>query len=288
MVFQFMFSQQLPEGYQPVLQVVESKDVPTGGRFRMYDGLFRYSNCFIPHDKIIPSVFTAGTKIHVNKYDIVTTSANSRWYVNVIEYKIIEIADISYDFILINQENYQVHDQRIHEMGIRLDSSREPPFKRQRTTLNDSSRIYPASNNITPAKRYPNNTTNNINTTPRRINTSSVIPDNSITPISLLSPFVNKWKICGVCTNRESSRIVNGKKGQLKVFSFELADEKGDAIKITCWDDVVEKLDNVITIGETYYITGEGCVRSKNSRFNVTSHDFEISLNHNCVVSYFC
>ena len=82
-------------------------------------------------------------------------------------------------------------------------------------------------------------------------------------------------------------REVQGKggRGPFKVFNFEVVDKEGSAIRIASFGETAEKVYNQVQKDKTYYISGtSNAIRNANKRFNNTGHDYEISLNSDCVI----
>lgn len=82
-------------------------------------------------------------------------------------------------------------------------------------------------------------------------------------------------------------REVQGKggRGPFKVFNFEVVDKEGSAIRIASFGESAEKAYNQVQKDKTYYISGtSNAIRNANKRFNNTGHDYEISLNSDCVI----
>jgi replication factor A1 len=103
-------------------------------------------------------------------------------------------------------------------------------------------------------------------------------------PISELSPFSKNWVIKGRVTDkdrtpREFTRA-GGAKGQVQ--SIELVDEKGGDIKVTFWNEAVDKY-SFVKKGEVYSLKG-GSVKMKQKKYNNTSHSYEISIDNNPLV----
>lgn len=74
-------------------------------------------------------------------------------------------------------------------------------------------------------------------------------------------------------------------RGNGTVFSFELAEESGQAIKLSAFSEVAESFNSQIEEGKTYFISGNStCIRGANKRFNSTGLDYEISLNADCTL----
>ncbi|KJH50240.1 replication factor-a protein 1 [Dictyocaulus viviparus] len=108
----------------------------------------------------------------------------------------------------------------------------------------------------------------------------------NVTPISMITPYISKWRICGVCTAKEELKTTKARSGagDMKIFSFELTDKDGAAIRITGFNDAAERAYSIIQTDCSYYVTG--CtVKQANKRFNTTGHDYELSLNANAEIA---
>ncbi|VDO83711.1 unnamed protein product [Haemonchus placei] len=100
------------------------------------------------------------------------------------------------------------------------------------------------------------------------------------TPISMITPYISKWRICGLCTAKDELKTTKARSGagDMKVFSFELTDKDGASIRITGFNDAAERAYSIIQTDCSYYIAG-GTVKQANKRFNTTGHDYELSIN---------
>uniref|UniRef100_A0A183V0M0 Replication protein A subunit n=1 Tax=Toxocara canis TaxID=6265 RepID=A0A183V0M0_TOXCA len=99
----------------------------------------------------------------------------------------------------------------------------------------------------------------------------------NLTPIKLITPYVNKWRICGIVTAKEDLKDIRTARGELKVFNFELTDEEGGCIRIAAFAETAEKFYAIVQKGLMYYVSG-GTVKQANKRFNTTGHDYEITI----------
>ncbi|VDL86851.1 unnamed protein product [Nippostrongylus brasiliensis] len=102
----------------------------------------------------------------------------------------------------------------------------------------------------------------------------------NVTPISMITPYINKWRICGLVTSKDDMKTTKARSGSgdMKVFSFELTDKDGASIRITGFNEVAERAYSIIQTDLSYYISG-GTVKQANKRFNTTGHDYELSMN---------
>ncbi|CAD6185800.1 unnamed protein product [Caenorhabditis auriculariae] len=113
--------------------------------------------------------------------------------------------------------------------------------------------------------------------------TSSGNRGEAVTPIAMITPYVNKFRICGVCTTKEEIRNVKSRNGDMRIFNFELTDKNSDTIRLTAFNELAEQMQSVIMENSSYYIAG-GTVRAANKRFNASGHDYEITLRNDSEV----
>ncbi|VDK37177.1 unnamed protein product, partial [Gongylonema pulchrum] len=71
----------------------------------------------------------------------------------------------------------------------------------------------------------------------------------NLTPIKLITPYVNKWRICGMVTAKEEMRTFKTARKETRVFNFEITDEEGGCIRIAAFDDVADKFFSIIQKG---------------------------------------
>ncbi|PIO54287.1 nucleic acid-binding domain protein, partial [Teladorsagia circumcincta] len=108
----------------------------------------------------------------------------------------------------------------------------------------------------------------------------------NVTPIGMITPYISKWRICGLCTAKDELKTTKARSGagDMKVFSFELTDKDGASIRITGFNDAAERAYSIIQTDCSYYIAG-GTVKQANKRFNTTGHDYELSINANTEIA---
>lgn len=80
----------------------------------------------------------------------------------------------------------------------------------------------------------------------------------NITPVCMITPYINKyvinlvlitefrWRICGVIKGKESVREIKSARGPSKVFSFQLMDSAGGLIKICCFGDQADRFNAIL------------------------------------------
>lgn len=124
---------------------------------------------------------------------------------------------------------------------------------------------------ITPKKSI---STPEVKETPKRVKQEE---DNSeITPIKSINPFHNKWVIKGNVVIKSDIRKYSNKKGEGKLFSFEIADESGQ-IKVAAFQECVDIFFPLVEIGRTYTIR-KGSVKMANKQYTNNNSDYEIHL----------
>ncbi|KAF9764133.1 Replication protein A 70 kDa DNA-binding subunit [Nosema granulosis] len=107
--------------------------------------------------------------------------------------------------------------------------------------------------------------------------------DSEITPINAINPFHNKWVIKGNVVLKSDIRKYSNKKGEGKLFSFEIADESGQ-IKVAAFQECVDIFFPLVEIGKTYTIR-KGFVKMANKQYTNNNSDYEIHLDKNSEIS---
>jgi len=114
---------------------------------------------------------------------------------------------------------------------------------------------------------------------------SSSISD-AIVPIKILHPYQNIWTIRARVTSKTPMKEFARKTGTGtgKLFSVDLIDQAGDEIRATAFNEVAEKLFNILEVGNVYIIS-KGDIKVANKKFTTIPHSFEITFNSTTVVS---
>uniref|UniRef100_A0A1I7XQW7 REPA_OB_2 domain-containing protein n=1 Tax=Heterorhabditis bacteriophora TaxID=37862 RepID=A0A1I7XQW7_HETBA len=94
----------------------------------------------------------------------------------------------------------------------------------------------------------------------------------NVTPISMITPYVSKWRICGICTAKEELKTIKSRNGDMKI-----TDRDGGTIRLAGFGETAERAYSIIQTDCSYYIAG-GTVKQANKRFNTTGHDYELTL----------
>eukprot|EP00210_Caulerpa_lentillifera_P005971 g5706.t1 len=98
----------------------------------------------------------------------------------------------------------------------------------------------------------------------------------SITPISALNPYTNRWLILGRCTARAEIRKFTNASGGGQVFSFDVIDSDRGEIRCTIFGEAVDLFFPIIEIGNVYRISK--ATLTKRSKYCHLDHDYEIRL----------
>ncbi|XP_059067580.1 replication protein A 70 kDa DNA-binding subunit A-like [Cryptomeria japonica] len=105
----------------------------------------------------------------------------------------------------------------------------------------------------------------------------------NISPSKALNPFQNKWTIKGHVTNKKKMHQYSTPKSTGQVFSFDMIDDEGTEIRITCFGDVTEMHYHRVEPG-TYYTMSKGCVKEANTKWSKLNSHLEITLDNNSIL----
>lgn len=262
----------------PVLQIMEVRRMakpnnPSDNRFRLRlsDGIFSYSTCINQSqisEKMNNDKLDSGNPVirllrystsHINE----SKGANQRAPLVIIDYEVIA-------------RNLPILGNPTPHTGCAGDyRGLNPTASAHNSSLQGAGG---AQQSHQPAARANPPTPNR-----GRGNANNPAAQN-LTPIKLITPYVNRWRICGVVTAKEEMReIKTAQRGDMKVFNFEITDEQGGCIRLACFNEVAEKFYAIIQKDSMYYVAG-GTVKQANKRFNGTGHDYEISLRNDSEV----
>ncbi|KAL4002081.1 replication factor-a protein 1 (rpa1) family protein [Acanthocheilonema viteae] len=250
---------------RPIVQILEARPLVNSQtepaseaqyfRFRISDGMFSYNSCLNQADiteKIKKDALDQGNPVLRIKYTIKTAQ---KPLLRIMDYEILG-------------RDLPVFGNPVHHSG----------------NPNDYRGLNPNANmhNTRPPQKGGSSVGQNasVRSSSRRL--ANLVGQN-LTPIKLITPYVNKWRICGVVTAKEDLRNIRTARRDMKVFNFELTDEEGGCIRIAAFDDVAEKFYSIIQKGSMFYVSG-GTVKQANKRFNTTGHDYEITIRNDSEV----
>ncbi|XVF48923.1 hypothetical protein PTKIN_Ptkin03bG0227300 [Pterospermum kingtungense] len=104
-----------------------------------------------------------------------------------------------------------------------------------------------------------------------------------IIPIAALNPYQGRWAIKARVTAKGDLRRYNNARGDGKVFSFDLLDSDGGEIRVTCFNNVVDRFYDFIEVGKVYLIS-KGSLKPAQKNFNHLKNEWEIFLESNSTV----
>jgi replication factor A1 len=321
--FYFLAKKQYPPDYKPVLQILVYRTTKNGLRLKIYDGFFISNACYChnpdltsfleQYDRQITPIIrvtdfdseglnneqSAGRPVlNILNFEVLDADASaigintnypiseSAVYDEYMSAQILEPQGIEepYDFAAAPYDNEQAQAPTIPEYD-----SKPTPAKRARIAQPVAAAVPKPSAALTayrdPSKIGVPSTTSHA---PYNQRTADAFAsgDQNITPITLITPFLNRWRICGLCTLKKLRDVNSAQKGPMRVLEFHLSDETGKTIKMTAWNEQADEVDAVVNDSQMYYVSGDqGCIRKKNIRFNYTDCDYEINLNRNCQVA---
>ena len=99
----------------------------------------------------------------------------------------------------------------------------------------------------------------------------------SITPISGLNMYANRWMICAKVIAKSDIRTCSNAKGEGYLFSAELLDESGVDVRCTFFKQGVDKFYNFLEEGRVYTFSG-GNIKVANMKYNNCKSHFEITF----------
>jgi replication factor A1 len=102
-------------------------------------------------------------------------------------------------------------------------------------------------------------------------------PVSNVVPISALNPYTNRWTIKARITAKTDVRTWSNPKGEGSLFSIDLLDNEGTAIRSTFFKAAVDRWYEVLEEGRVYYFTG-GKLKPANAKFSNIKNNYEITF----------
>ncbi|KAJ9514509.1 hypothetical protein QJQ45_016236, partial [Haematococcus lacustris] len=104
-----------------------------------------------------------------------------------------------------------------------------------------------------------------------------------IVPIRSLNPYNSRWAVKARCTSKSDLRRYNSVKGEGKLFNFDLLDRDGGEIRVTAFNDQVDKFFDLVREGGIYMLS-KASLNPKKPQFNSTNHEYEVQLQRESIL----
>eukprot|EP00762_Andalucia_godoyi_P002332 ANDGO_07590.mRNA.1 Replication protein A 70 kDa DNA-binding subunit A len=105
----------------------------------------------------------------------------------------------------------------------------------------------------------------------------------SVVPIASLNMYHTKWAIKGRISSKTPIKRYSNAKGEGKLLNVTLADEHGGEIRITMFNDCVDRFGDLLVEGNVYIIA-RGQVKHANRKYSSVNNDYEIVLDDKSVI----
>uniref|UniRef100_A0A914H1U3 Replication protein A subunit n=1 Tax=Globodera rostochiensis TaxID=31243 RepID=A0A914H1U3_GLORO len=282
--FQMFLDEKVPSDFQPILQVLEARSIssstatPQGQqmRARLSDSLYSYSG------NIIPSTMTRRFQedglnshngiIQVTNWKRVNT--NGKICLQILDYTL-----YSLDFPVIgNPQTHSGNPAEFRRKGpVSQQTAAESVALWRNTQMKEEPENAWGGGTGGSAKRGRGSSPTDQRQPLRKRQADGEAYGSmgrmGITPIEVINPYINRWRICGVVSSKDAA----------------IKDLTSVAIRIAAFGEQADKFFPIIENANAYYISGNGgprSVRAANKRFNATGHDYELVLDRDSEVVY--
>jgi len=188
--------------------------------------------------------------------------------------------------ILMDLEVVTPGTQVGHKIGspvsLPADGSIPPPPSNQNTDPNVGVKRSNESAGSGPPTKVPATNRSVLSSKPSGMMSGGMSGNHSVSPITCITPYNNKWTIKARVTSKSDIRTWNKASGSGKLFSMDLMDESGE-IRATAFKDQCDQYYDVIQVGKVYYF-GRCTVKAANKAYSKLNNDYELTFKDNVLV----
>ncbi|TKR60390.1 hypothetical protein L596_027645 [Steinernema carpocapsae] len=252
---------------QPILQLLDMRPVANTFRLQLSDGQYIWS-CLCIHARSSRDSSTCAT-----------TRTNLPLILRIKQYDTnVKINERGYSRLTLCIRDMEILERRVPKIGNPVSLS---------AILDQKSRQGSSATGVMDTEnKNPTGAPSAKASTPRRPVNYGGGFSSDVTPIAMITPYVSKWRVCGLASQKSNVRNVKSARGEFKVFSFTLSDKNGSDLRVSAFGDVADRLFTIIQNGDMYYLTGSPTiVKAADKRYNSTGHDYEVTVrNDNDIV----
>ena len=118
---------------------------------------------------------------------------------------------------------------------------------------------------------------------PARAATGVTRDDSQYLALRVLSPYVNHWTVKVRVTKKGTLRTYQNARGAGKLLSFDVIDRAGDEMRVTCFNDVADRMQALVRENRLYTIS-RATLKAANKQYNSFPHPFEMTLDRDSEV----